>query len=450
MRRALACLLSCLACACGSETLPARNVVLVVADTLRADHLGCYGYTRDVSPHLDRFAASATRYANAVSSSPWTLPSHASLFTGMDPWQHGAHLLPVKGHFLRNVRPLDASHLTLAEALREEGFRTAAFVANGGFLAPWVGLDQGFETYAVKRQAARLANPAIFAWLEAQQEPFFLFVNYMDTHRPYNTDGNLPGLDPPPLRDRELIVRLIEQVLPGVDPPAPALVRQVIDQYDAGVANVDAAIGALLERLRDQGRFDDTLIVVTSDHGEYFGEHRLVDHSKDVYQEALRVPLLVRRPGQREGRVDTTRIASTHLANLIVGALEPESARRLTSLFPRSAGADEERWVVAESHFGHAKDVRDPRWGWRFRRARRALFDGPYKFIHSSDGAHELYDLSRDEAEQTDLAVGEPERVAGYLRFFADRPAAPATLPEGLVEPDAKVQEELRALGYAE
>jgi arylsulfatase A-like enzyme len=444
--RGLLCVVSCLACACDGSDRSARNVVLVVADTLRADHVGSYGYARNVTPELDRFATGATRYANAVSSSPWTLPSHASLFTGLDPWQHGAHLLPVEGSFGRNARALDQAHLTLAEALRAEGFQTAAFVANGGFLASWLQLDQGFEVYAVKRQSAQMKNPAIFAWLGAHgREPFFLFVNYMDTHRPYNTSRNLPGIDPPPSRDRNLLVRLIEEVLPGQHPAPPELVQQVVDQYDAAVANVDASIGSLLDQLRALDLFDDTLVIVTSDHGEYFGEHRLVEHSKDVYQEALRVPLFVKRAGQIRGGVDTTRIASTHVPHLIVSALRPEIAERLMADFPRAAG---EAWVVAESHFGHAKDARHPRWGRRFRRTRRALFDDSHKFIHSSDGSHELYDLSRDEQESRNLVEHEPERVARYLRFFEERPAKQA--PARVAEPDGEVLEELRALGYVD
>jgi len=143
---------------------PSRNVVLIVMDTLRADHLGIYGYARDTSPHLDEFAASATVYHRAIASSPWTLPTHASLFTGLPSFLHGAHAFFVDMPWPRNARPLSNSHLTLAEALRGQGFATAAFIANHGFLDKSMNLNQGFDLYRVKREPASRQNVKISQW----------------------------------------------------------------------------------------------------------------------------------------------------------------------------------------------------------------------------------------------------------------------------------------------
>ena len=302
------------ACSPSSEPAPAEvtvlpNVVLIVMDTLRADHLGCYGYERATSPRVDAFANGATRYTRALSAAPWTVPSHASMFTGVPPLVHGAHTFPTE-KATRNVNSLDQGWLTLAEALSAEGYQAGAFVANAGYLAPRWQLNQGFETYHVDRVYAEELNPQVFDWLDRATPPYFLFVNYIDAHRPYNTKPRPGFLDPPAPGGVELLNRLIEQVLPATDPVDQDLAGQVIDQYDTAIANLDEQVGALLDRLERDGGAGDTVIVVTSDHGEYFGEHHLVEHSKDIYQEAIQVPLIERGVGQQEAVTDDTLVVS--------------------------------------------------------------------------------------------------------------------------------------------
>ena len=201
------CLAAAAGLACSPAPPPARGVVLVTIDTLRADHLGCYGYARNTSPSLDALAERATVYTRAMASSPWTLPTHASLFTGLAPFEHGARtFLDASGRSLAN--PLDSAHLTLAEALRAEGFATAAFVANTGYLHPRHQLDRGFEVYEVRDESAMSMLPRIFEWLDEKAGgAFFLFVNFMDAHRPYNTTPRPEALPPPPDRDGSWFVR---------------------------------------------------------------------------------------------------------------------------------------------------------------------------------------------------------------------------------------------------
>ncbi len=424
------------------------NVVLVVVDTLRADHLGCYGYARKTSPRIDTLAAKATRYALSSSSASWTVPSHASLFTGKPPFAHGAHTFAVDRP-VNNVNPLPEEQLTLAEALRELGFRTGAFVANAAFLAPHWNLDQGFDTYVAERAYADVLNLRVFEWLDtaAREQPFLLFVNYIDTHGPYNTRPRPSVVDGPVSDDPNLLQILINRVLPAKEPVPADLARRVIDQYDVAIANVDAGVGALLDRIAALGLDENTVVVVTSDHGEFFGEHQLVAHSKDVYQEVLRVPLIVRRPGQTAGAVVDTVAISNDVPGLIATEFPEPTRSALRQLFPELPG---NHVVVAENYYTRLKDLFHPEWGWRFHRIRRAVLDWPHKYIDSSDGQHELYDLDADPKESRNLVA---ERQDVTQRLASDLRAYEASLGRnesrrGDQPRDQELLENLKALGY--
>jgi arylsulfatase A-like enzyme len=446
VRNALPVGLGLLALACaGAGRDP--SVVLITLDTVRADHLGCYGYSRTTSPRIDAFAKGATLYRRSLATAPWTLPTHASLFTGRHPFEHGAHSFRVTAPG-NNINPLAASQLTLAEALRGEGFQTGAIVANAGYLARRYGVDQGFETYLVGRSPARIKNRQAFKWLaEKQAGPFLLFVNYMDAHRPYNTAPR-PGLLPrPAAEDASLVVQLYEAVMPGTAPPPRGLAEQVKDQYDTAIANLDEEVGRLLDRLQAIGAYDDAVVVITSDHGEYFGEHALVEHSKDVYQEVLFVPLIVKAPRQARGRVEERVVSSVDVPRLILEGFTAARRERLVPLFPYVPGNHP---VVAEAYFTRSKDLFDPRWGFRFARVRTALFEWPIKLIASSDGRHELYDLAADPREAASLFATRGDvagRLTGRLQaFLASRPRASG--PDDARPQSDEDLEELRALGY--
>jgi arylsulfatase A-like enzyme len=439
-RRAFAAFATLVLVACGADPEP-PSLVVVTLDTVRADHLGCYGYPRPTSPHLDAFAKRATRFERALATSPWTVPSHASLFTGLYPFEHGAVSFLPEGPVPRNVSPLDPARTTLAEALAREGYVTAAFVANAGFLHPSLGLDQGFALYAPHREAGRNLNARIFAWLDAVGDrPFFLFVNYMDAHRPYNT-APLPGAVAAE-RDPALLDRLREHVARGA--AKESLTRRVIDQYDLGIGHADAAFGALAARLDAHGR---VAVIVTSDHGEYFGEHGLVEHSKDVYEPGLRIPLLVRAPGQERGAVRAEPVSLVHVPWLAAEALGGGVGERLGARFPRAPGDEP---LLAENYYSRTPDLRSGLWGTRFERVRRAAYAGPLKLITSSDGRNELYDLETDPAETRDLAEERAAQIASWMRELDARLGAPDTRRPAAPAPTADELAELRALGYAE
>jgi len=410
--------------ACGgraAEPLP-PNVLLVVLDTLRADHVSCYGGARP-TPNLDALAAEGTRYANASSSAPWTVPSHASLFTGRDPHTHGAHSFWVDEFTgVDNVYGLGQGETTLAEVLAREGYDTGGIVANAMYLKPAFGLNQGFAHWSVSRVRAPRLNQEALGWIDARQagRPWFLFLNYMDVHRPYNVEP-LPGEPEFPPRESSalLLDELYERVMVGGEQPGE-LAGRIREQYARAVRNLDLALGELFAALRARGLWDGMVVVVTSDHGEYFGEHGLVEHSKDVYQEALEVPLIVKEPRQAAGRTVLERASSTHVPRLVLEAVGGGIAARNASLFPARPGEA----VLAENHFSRLKEITDPAVAERFKRVRTAYFQAGWKLVCSSDGAHELYRLDEDPRELTDRAAQEPGRLAELLAELERRLAA--------------------------
>lgn len=433
------------------EAAPPTNVILITLDTVRADHLGCYGYTRPTSPRIDAFAAGATLYTRMFSAAPWTVPAHASLFTGKYAFEHGARNFPVDKP-VNNVNPLDERHLTLAEALKAEGYATGAFVANHAYLDRRWGMDQGFDYYYVERCYADALNRNVIDWLDkTADKPFFLFINYIDAHWPYNTAPQT-GFADRRLSEQEskrLLSTLRDGILPGLAPPPEAEVREFMNQYDLAIANLDQNVGALLEHVRGAGLLDRTTIVITADHGEYFGEHLLIGHSKDIYQEVLWTPLIIRRPGQRAGERSDALVSSTDIAGMIVSGLSPAIGQRLSAAFRDRPGNHE---VIAESYYTLIKDLFHPRWGQRFNRVRTAIFDWPYKYIDSSDGQNELYQLLDDPREKANLIASRAD-VATKLKkrlndFKSGRAASTDTLKETTLDEEAV--NKLKSLGYVD
>jgi arylsulfatase A-like enzyme len=433
---------------CGGEEAAPPNVVIVTLDTVRADHLGCYGYERPTSPRIDALAGSATRFTRALATSSWTVPTHASIFTGRFPFEHGAHAFAVEPGTVNNVNPLPEDELSLAEIFWDRGYTTAAFVANEAFLGARWQINQGFETYHVERVYGDRLNQPVYRWLEAvSARPFFLFVNYIDAHRPYNTAPR-PGVTPrPAVRDGgALLDSLYQAVMPGTGEVPRELARQVVDQYDTAVANVDYAVGELINRLRRLGVYKNTIIVVTSDHGEYFGEHHLVEHSKDIYQEGLEIPLVFKAPEQTEGAVDERLVTVTDLPRMILEYFPDD----WSDARARFADAPGNHGVVAEIYYTRTKDLFDPRWGHRFDRVRTAYFDWPWKLIASSDGAHELYNLARDPGE-ADNRFDTDGELAGRLRTALEEFIAARGRSDSLVDQEPLSEQErkrLESLGY--
>lgn len=434
---------------------PRPNVILIILDTLRSDHLTCYGYPRATSPRLDAFAAGATRYSRSFSTAPWTLPSHASIFTGKFPFQHGAHSFPIDKPVIRNAYPLHESNETLAEALQSEGFQTALIGCNVGYLGAWTKLTQGFDLYELEFVYANERMKRVFRWFDEEAKPpFFLVLNFMDTHRPYNTTPRPGFIDPPAKHEprgtrNPLLTQLARAVMPMTGPVPEDLRQKVVDQYDTAIANLDEQLGRLFDHLKEKGLFDSSMVIVTSDHGEYFGEHFLVEHSKDVYQEALRVPLIVKTPGQNAGRVDDAVVCSTDVSGMIAAAMPADLRTRLQAKFPDAPGNHP---VMAENYYSRPKDLSNKKWGSRFNRVRTVIYEWPMKYIHSSDDKSELYDLGADPIEAKNLIAERPE-VAAKLKQAIDIFVEKRGRFSGQAQDDGAISEaDLRAmesLGYA-
>ncbi len=297
------------------------NLILIIVDTLRADRLGSCGYERPTTPRLDRLAGQAWLFCNAYSPSTWTLPSGASLLTGLLPEQHGVQGLEQR---------LPAEVTTAAERLRDAGYRTVAFT-DGGFFDPRWGIAQGFERYDRTPGSPRAAKDiahitgAAQRWLaDAPIEPFFLLVHTYEAHQPYvNREGFadpflVPGYDGPYAEGAE--VRYRDLPLPAAD------LEHVVGLYDGGVRRADHYLGQLLDAVRREGLFERSAILVTSDHGEELQEHGSIEHGQGrVFEENVRVPLLLKPPGAVAARRVETRVSGVDVVPTLfqLAGLEP-------------------------------------------------------------------------------------------------------------------------------
>jgi arylsulfatase A-like enzyme len=447
-----------IAAAAGCERTAARppDVVLVTLDTTRADHLGVYGYPRPISPAIDAFALDAVRYERAWSTAPWTLPAHASMFTGKHPTSHGAHfnlrggdaslgdVLAGDIYAGIKVNRLPESARTLAEMLRERGYATAAF-AGGPWLSPPFGLLQGYDVQDARvtrlggRPADALTDAAI-AWLRSvpSDRALHLLVNYFDPHAPYEPPA---GYDDLPAARHALDVSVAD-----VNRGAPLTAAQhaaYVDRYDGEIRFMDHALGRLLDALRAAGRYDDALIVITADHGESFGEHGLMQHGPWLYDEVLRVPLLVHFPSGRHAHtVVTDTVSLVDLLPLIateVGLDVPDDTDGVPIGRRDLALAEAARDVVAIMGYGR-----------RFDRELTAAIRWPWKLHLPAPGRPELYRLDEDPGERRDRAGGAEEtslREALIAARARMRLPAETVLPDDV---DPKTWEHLRALGYVQ
>ena len=339
-----------------------------------------------------------------------------------------------------NVFALHPRFQTLAEGLAAEGYATCGVVSNTVYLRPGLGLDAGFQRWDVRRESGARVTARALEWLDSRaggDRPAFLFVNYMDAHRPYATGD-------PEADGHAALDGLIERVMVSNEPAGDAGL-EVRALHQRAVSRLDTEVGALLEGLRTRGLLEDALVIITSDHGEAFGAHSLVEHSKDVYEDLVKVPLLVKAPGQTAGRVATERASSVDVPGLVAGALESSGFPVLARSFTRAPGNHP---VVVENYYSRLRDLE--RFGDRFRRRRVAIYEGSRKFILDSAAAPELYDLAVDPAELDDLAERDAASVADMARSLEVLLGAGAfqgqrALPDQLTRQQA---DEMSELGY--
>ena len=434
----------CGATSCSEAPRP-RNLLLISLDTLRADHLGCYGYPRPTSPFLDRLASQGVLFEQAWATSPWTLPSHASLFTGLYPSQHGV---------MTEERALPADLPTLAESLRDRGFATAGFVS-GIFLGARFGLGRGFDRYVAipTRPASGGTGTSLSAtarvsaggleWLASQSgRPFFLFLHYFDIHSDYLPEPRFAALFEKPYRGvvdgstRQLMAFLRGQIAFDAEDR-----ERLVDLYDAEIRQLDQGLEELFARLAERGALADTVVVVTADHGEELFDHGGVFHGRTQYQEMLRVPLILLGPGIPRGLrsqqpVSLVDLAPTLLTLFGLGVPPGVPGRDLAPLWKQGDAGWSERDLFAEANDTNGR-----------RSPLRAVLQGRWKLVQHASGERELFELGEDPLEHANRAAAEPARAAKLasrltteLGSVREAPALPKLTPD--------TRKQLEALGY--
>jgi arylsulfatase A-like enzyme len=470
------------------------NVAIIVLDALRPDHVSCYGYPKPTTPNLDAFAAGGTRFSVDVSAGVWTFPSVISLFTGLYPSQHGMN---------RANRPIAPELRLLAERLQTAGYRTGGFSAN-----PYVGhmfdLDRGFEVFrefwgfsgrgaqartnnllsigsrwlwprlrtVVKRsktltgayhrylqrrveardKGGRALVESAYHWVgeaRRRQQPFFLFAHLMEAHAPLAppVDYLRKFMDAPAAARARRVNQDAMAYMAGVNPLDDEDFGLILGLYDASISYGDEQLGRLLDALDD-----DTLVIITADHGNSFGEHGVMDHFFSVHETLASVPLVVSHPGLPTGVIERP-VQSIDIAPTVLEAAGVD----VVGLAGVSlcASADPRPCLVTEfldpdlARFDRFRSF-DPV---AFRRDLRALRRGHHKYIWASDGREELYDLREDPLEGVNRAATEPVLLAEFRKLHETWAAStstalvPAQQP-GELELQDDVAASLRALGY--
>jgi arylsulfatase A-like enzyme len=443
-RRVPAALALCLLLgACRSA--PPPNVVIVLVDTLRADYLGCYGHPAGLTPFIDEVASRGTRYAHAYAASTWTNPSIASLFTSRWQSQHGV---------ITPFSKLPDRERTLAEALHDRGYASGGFLATRSLPAA-AGFGKGFDVWEetvdewlLKGTGAQVNEHAL-AWLDARpagdRRPVLLYLHYMEPHFPYDPrpDRLEAVLEPRHFtteqRDawEDRVNQWLAHGLEGMARPEDMDVMR--DEYLAEVASFDQVLRELFDELAKRGVLERAVVVITADHGEEFYEHGVMGHGLDLFDETLRVPLLLLvprgRPGVVEEAVSLMDVAPTILE---LARSSPEARFEGRSLLRSGPG------LPAYAQLLQTVSGKEPP-------QNRAVVDGSRKLVLTPGGREEFYDLARDPGEHDPDALDGEARAAlrralATLQAKAQRDAGTAEEREV----DEATRQRLRALGYAQ
>jgi arylsulfatase A-like enzyme len=476
-----------------AELPPARkgapDVVLIVLDTVRAENVSTYGYRRPTAPALDALAAEGTLFVDATSPSTWSLPSHASLFTGRYPSSHGAH---------SEHRFLDARFPTLAEALQLGGYETYCITANA-WISDGLGLTRGFawqdESLRAQGGAGRgfsfihrlldrlglqeadkgggLVASRFEEWARERpadaERPAFVFLNFIEAHFPYHQlphDALHRFTDLPYGALRKLSLDLLGQQFGGPGRPVEEAAEPARDMYDGGIVYTSDLLSRVVEALRARGTLDDTVLVVLADHGELLGERDgFFGHGPSLYQESVGVPLLVRYPPRipAGARIDTPVSTLGVFATVLdLAGLPAPPTLQVGSLVPLARDEDGAGGpILAELHrqtelsLGPPRTGSDPQMDATLRY--RLLRERSLKLVATSAGDHLLYDLAVDPGETRDLAAERPADLAHMQARLAQvgselgLPALDAETADGdAPQLDEATRAQLRALGYAE
>jgi arylsulfatase A-like enzyme len=454
-------------CAKKQTARKAANIILISIDTLRADHLGCYGYSRDTSPNIDRFVTESIRFANAYAPTPWTLPSHAAMLTGIHPFKFG----------------MDSQHSGipenvpfLAENLKEAGYQTVAFVDSmpKGFLGADRGFARGFYKFyhaPFKMNLKYKYDMSVTVdvakqWLREcnKSKPFFLFLHTKSTHVvPKVENGDPRGFPydkPDPYRSRYLTD---QQALLHWNPSfvgyllhyntllasgkikSDEFPRQRIEalkaQYDASIYYTDEYFGKLLKNLDEMKLLDNTIIVFTADHGEAFLEHRFFLHN-EVYKQLMHVPLIIRLPAGCNGRTIKTPVGLEDITPTILSLVDVDIPEMVTGeqLPMTSAVNRPERQFYGYYQFG-SKEFFDE----------FSLMEGDWKLVYqkypNGKWQSELYNIAEDPEEQSPITA-QTERRAKLHKDLLNWMNSPPSIGSNKIMIDPETIKHLKSLGY--
>lgn len=426
-------------------------LILISIDCLRADHVGAYGYSRPTTPNLDAFARESTLFRNAMAVSSYTLPTHASMLTGLPPSLHGA----------TQRRRISLSVDLLPELLSREGYLVQG-VVSAPFLAPVYGFADGFDVYRLSSdRAAGLVDRALELLDEGAGFRQFLFLHLFDVHAPYSPPREfIDRFEGARSEDIGKLHALIEK---RRNPESEIVIQQARSLYDAEIAYVDSELGRFFGELRNRGLYDSSLVVVTGDHGEAFFEHRNWEHGRPwrgdgpgLYQEIVHVPLIVKRPGSSEGAEVADVVSQTDIFSTFLDAagVTHQSPWARSLLDPRPIG--EGAWALAEflatpARGGTILQVALRRGNLKYS---ASYYTASIADLYSSPPTEEaLYDLAADPGELRNL-LPEAQATAGALRetlrtyFRAAREKR--TSPEEDLTLDPELQRKLESLGYLE
>lgn len=405
----------------------APNVLIIVVDTLRADQLSLYGYKRKTSPHLERIAQDSVVFENALATSPWTLPSHASMLTGLYPTEHGAEKFP-----------LGRRHPVVSEVLQARGYRTGAFSANTLFFARAQGFGRGFihfsdyfqnfpdaasrtmlgkylfkfvlrrlgqSTEIIGRQLAEEINEKALAWVgNDRSRPFFAVLNYMDTHIPYDPPAPYANAFSNKKNPGGKFNIEIEN-FPMRDMPAD-VVPDGIAAYDGATLYVDAQIGRLLGELEKQELAENTIVIITSDHGEMLGEHGDFGHAHSMWAPTLYVPLIMRWPGKiPAGKRVATQVSLASLPatvmSLLGGSPQPFPGPSLAVLWAEASPPGD--WPYPWAELAACPERNRPRIPCH-NGALKVITNADWYFIFHEKQLPQLFDAKKDRAQLNNLA----------------------------------------------
>lgn len=485
------------------------NVLVILMDTTRADRLSCYGHHRPTTPHIDALAAESMVYTNAISPGAWTPPSHASIFTGTYVSRHGVD---------RTHPYLDTPMTTLPEYLRGRGYRTYGISSNY-WISTATGYDRGFDVFyqswqllqarsnpALERQRRRdpnyrppaasiverlrdavnradaafwrtccapfmavdmgagRVNRVVRRWMRQwarREQPFFAFVHYLEPHLPYRPPARFVRrhLGASEARRARAINQNPLKFIGGRAPMGADDLEILGRLYDAEISYTDACVGELVDGLRATGLLDETLVVLTSDHGENLGEHGLMDHMFSVHEPIVRVPLVVRHPGGRPRGQNARLVQTLDIFPTVVAALEDAPGTLAEQFQGRLLPPHGEARDFAVTELRQVQPPietlarRYPGFDWRvYDRSLCALRTATHKYVQGSDGREELYALADDPGETRDLSGAEPALTAELRGRLATWRAGftPAAPDDDAPELDAEVRRRLHDLGYIE